>query len=65
LEASGMIGTITPKDKYLLRKHVGNAKNKSGQEYEMILNVGMNPGITSEQTGKTWLIGWEELLILR
>ena len=58
-----MLGQIYPKDKLILRMDVGRAEN-GDKVYEMSTTMNGAPIVRSEQTGKWWIIGWDELIKL-
>lgn len=58
-----MAGTIHPARSMFLRVAIGTAQ-ADDLSYELTASVGGLPMIQSTKTGKTWSIGWNELIEL-
>ena len=57
-------GQLYEPDSMFFRVPVGDAKS-GDLEYEMTLNVGgNNPIIRSKQTGKWFVLGWSEIIVM-
>jgi len=54
------VGTIHPKTAVFMSQHVGAA----GDEFELMTSMNLSPMIQSRVTGKTWSLGWQELVQL-
>jgi hypothetical protein len=50
------------KDAMLLRSLVGTATGPDGTEFEMSLINGHTPAVKDMKTGRTWSVGWQDLI---
>ena len=57
------IGRVYPKGSMFLRNHVGEAADGK-RKYEMATNLNGTPIIESKQTGKLFIIPWQDVLKL-
>ena len=51
-----------PKNAMILRTHVGEATGPDGTVFEMSLANGYIPAVKDKTTGKTWTLGWDEIV---
>ena len=58
------IGRIYPASSLFLREAGGTAQSDDGIKYELSINPRGEPLIRSEQTGKWFLLSWQEVLDL-
>lgn len=56
------LGKIHPKDALFMKVGHGGATSSSGKQYELNATLGGCPMISSKQTGKQWVLSWEELI---
>lgn len=56
-------GKILPKDTLLMRIYTGTATQGTAQTYDMSINTGDNcPIVESKQTGKWFILSWEDII---
>lgn len=58
------IGTLHKKGTMFLRQHVGAADGGENSKYEMSLVNMTTPAIESKQTGRHFLLSWEDIINL-
>lgn len=56
------MSTMHPKNAMILRKHVGEAEGPDGAKFEMSLANGYIPCVKDMKTGKTFALGWDDIV---
>ena len=64
VEGPPMVGILKGKGTLIMRQHVGEATDDEGREYELTLTMGMEPIVRSEQTGKYYILDWDDIISL-
>lgn len=57
-------GQIHDKGAMLLRSHIGTAEGPDGEKFEMSLINGHIPAVKDLGTGKTFSLGWSDIIRL-
>ncbi|MGO4302217.1 hypothetical protein [Cupriavidus sp. RAF12] len=57
------LGEIIPANRLFVSQHIGKAEG-AGMHFEMMTSLGGNPMVMCVETGKSFSLGWQDVLAL-